>query len=338
MNDRNLSVQGFTIIETMMAIAVFTLIWGALMSMIVLIYRTHGYAMEQSMAVSEARRGVDAMAKELRQARYGDNGAYPIEKAASKEIIFYSDIDDDGQAERVRYYLATVRSKTQTKECISYQQGGGCSVSFNNFYTGTLRSAQVRVSTEGYYGTTSRYSQFRVDGASPINMCLDSEGRSICSECLGAWQDTRTFDVTSALLNKSEKSVQFSLTGTNSVKPRCDWINTDHSLKAQYEFSFTEEIPNMGHELRRGVTEPSGSPVAYPSNQEQASVITSYVRNAPPIFTYFDKNGIQITDDPSILRDTKMVRLFMVVNINVNRAPDDYDLEQYVQIRSLKEE
>jgi len=32
------------------------------------------------------------------------------------------------------------------------------------------------------------------------------------------------------------------------------------------------------------------------------------------------------------------VRLYMVINVDPNRPPDDYELEQYVQIRNLKEE
>ena len=322
--------NGFTIIETLAVIAVFTLITGAMAGMILLVYRTQGFAMEQSMAINEARRGVEVMAKELRQARYGDNGAYPIEKAAGKEIIFYSDVDNDGQAERVRYYLATVRSDAQTKECVSSSQGGACGVGFNNFLTGTLKSAQVRISTEGYYGTPSRYAEFYADGVKLTDIC-----QSGCSQCAGAWQGTQTFDIAAAA---ADNSIQFTLDSTNSVQAQCSWINNNHSLKAMFEFSFTEEISNVGNELRRGVIEPSGSPVSYPSDQEQSSIITSYVRNAPPIFSYYDKNGDQITSDPSILRDTKIVRLYMIVNINVNRAPDDYDLEQYVQIRNLKEE
>src|SRR3990167_3437860 len=38
--------------------------------------------------------------------RAGDNGSYPLEIAGDWEIIFYSDIDYDGNAERVRYFLA----------------------------------------------------------------------------------------------------------------------------------------------------------------------------------------------------------------------------------------
>lgn len=313
-----------------MAVAVFTLILVATAAAVTTIYRTQGYAMQQAMATNEARRGVDAMTKELRQARYGDNGAYPIEKAAGKELIFYSDIDSDGQTERVRYFLATINSNSQIKECHSGSQGGSCNVSFNNFLTGTLKSAQVTVSTEGYYGNSGRYSEFYADGVKLANLC-----QSNCTQCAGAWQGTQTFDVTSAA---TDNSIQFSLDSTSSVKALCQWIDPNHSIKAIFEFYFTEEIPNMGNELRRGVIEPSGSPVVYPIDQEQTKIITSYVRNAPPIFTYYDKNGDQITDDPSLLNDTKMVRLYMVINVDPNRPPDDYELEQYVQIRNLKEE
>lgn len=322
--------KGFTIIEVLVAIAVFTLISGALMGSIVVIYRTQSYAVDQAVAIDEARRGVEVMAKELRQARYGENGAYPIGRASGKELIFYSDIDDDGRTERVRYYLAMVRSDTQTQECRSSTQGGACNVNFNNFLTGTLVSAQVRVSTEGYYGTSSRYAVFYVDGTNLGNIC-----QSGCSQCAGAWQGTMTFDVTTAAM---DNALQFMMDSTNSVRSQCQWINPNHSMKVKFELMFTEEIPNLGTDLRKGVIEPSGSPVIYPTNQEQSKIITRYVRNAPPVFSYFDKDGNQIDDDALKISDTKMVKLYMVVNVNENRAPNDYVLQQYVQVRNLKEE
>jgi len=312
-----------------LAIAVFTFMMGAAAASIMAIYRTYEYTMQQAIAVDEARRGVDLMAREIRQACYGDNGAYPIEKGGGKEFIFYSDVDGDGQAERVRYYLAVVNSETQTQECRSYSQSGQCGVIFSGFLSGVLKSAQVRVSTEGYYGTTSRYAALYADGVKLDNMCYAD-----CSECAGAWQGTQTYDVTDIA---SDNSIQFTLDSTYSVKPRCDWVDFDHSIKARFEFFFTEEIPDSGNELRRGIIEPLSNPASYPADQEQTEIVTSYVRNAPPIFTYYDENGDQIIQDPSILRDTKMMRLFMVVNVNPNRAPNDYELEQYVQIRNLKQ-
>ena len=321
---------GFTLIEMIVVIFVFTMIFGAIMSAIVMIYRTSGYSTDQAIAVNEARRGVDVMAEEIRKARYGDDGSYPIEKGAGKEFIFYSDIDNDGDAERVRYYLATVNSGIKSAQCVTTAKGGSCSVAFANFLTGNLKSAKLVVSTEGYYGVPSRYSELYVDSTKIADMC-----NSGCTQCAGTWQGTQTFDVTSYA---ADGALQLMLDSNNSVKNSCSWQTANHAMMATFELSWVEEIPGLGNELRKGVTQPSGNPVTYPANDEQSTVITTYVRNAPPLFTYYDKNGDQITSDPSILTNTKMMRLFMVINVDVNRAPGDYELEQYVQLRNLKDE
>lgn len=327
--ERNGSEGGFTIIETLVVIFAFTLVWGVVMALILMIYRTQSYTMQQSMAVNEARRGVELMAKEIRQAQYADNGAYPIEKGAGKEFIFYSDIDDDGQAERVRYFLATITTGAQTQECLTTIRGGSCSVNFTNFLTGELTHAQVIITTEGYYGTSTRYTELYADGTKLADVC-----RSGCTQCAGAWQGTQTFDVTTAA---ADNSIQFTMDSTYNVRPLCNWLNPGHAMKAKFEFSWIEEIPNLDNQLKKGVIQPAGDPVTYPAGQEQVGIVSEYVRNAPPIFTYYDENGDQITSDPAILRDTKMMKLFMVINVNPERAPGDYELEQYVNLRNLKE-
>ena len=324
--------SGYTIVEMLVVIFVFTLMWVAIAQSIVMIYRTQYFAMDQSQAVDEARRGVDAMAREIRQATYGDDGSYPIELAADKEFVFYSDIDGDGRVERVRYYMATVNSGSQTAQCVSTATGGNCSVTFHNFLTptATLTSAQVQVSLEGYFGSSSRTAGVTADGTSLATMC--SSG---CTQCAGVWQGTQTFDVTSAA---SDNSVTFAATATSSVRNSCSWQTNNHSLLAQFVFSWTEDIPNQDNTLKKGVIEPTGSPITYPSNLEKITTVSSYVRNAPPIFTYYDANGNQITSNPAIISNTTMMKLFMVVNVNPNRPPSDYQLEQYVQLRNLKKQ
>jgi len=80
--------NGYTLAEMLTVIFVFTLVWIALAQTIMMLYRMQGFAIDQTLAVEEARRGVDQMAREIRQAVYGENGAYPIELAAGKEFIF----------------------------------------------------------------------------------------------------------------------------------------------------------------------------------------------------------------------------------------------------------
>lgn len=96
--------EGITLIETLVSIAIFILILGTVSAAILLIYRTHGYTKEESVAVNEARRGMDELVKEIRAAQPGEDGSYPIEIAGDKEFVFYSDTDRDGIVERVRYF------------------------------------------------------------------------------------------------------------------------------------------------------------------------------------------------------------------------------------------
>ena len=157
-------IRGFTLIETLISIFIFTLAMGALTGFIVVSYRTHAYASEQSTAIEEARRGIETMVKEARAARTGDNGAYPVERADDKQFIFYSDIDNDGKTERVRYFLSTINSGSQTKECTATSQGGACNVSFSNFLTGILKSALVSVSAMGDLDASNEYVGISADG------------------------------------------------------------------------------------------------------------------------------------------------------------------------------
>lgn len=323
-------IKSFTLVETIITIAIFTIAMGAVAGAIVMIYRVYGYTWQQSLAIDEARRGIEIMVKEIREARAGDDGSYPIEKAGDKEFIFYSDIDRDNQTERVRYFLGTVSSGNQAQKCITFTKGGTCSVSFSNFLNGTLISAQVKVSVEGDLGASNEYVEIFADGVKLGNIC-----QTDCTDCAGTWQGTTVFDVTT---QASDNSIQFLADATSQVDSKCSWEEPDHIMKANFELNWSEEIIGAEHELRKGVIEPTGPPVQYPLNQEKISFISYYVRNAPPIFEYFDSQGNKITDYPARLVDTKLMKVYLVVNVDPNRPPYDFELESLVQLRNLKQE
>ncbi len=191
-------MKGFTLIETIMTIVVFTMIMGVISGLIVMGYRTQSYTLEQSLAISEARKGIETMVKEIREARPGDDGSYIIEKPEDYQFIFYSDIDKDTATERVRYFI-------------------------------------------------------------------------------------------------------------------------------------------QGTDFKKGVIDPSTSwPITYPLDKEEIFILSQYVRNQPPIFHYYDGNGNEITQLPARLKDTKLMKIYLVINVNPNRPPQNFILESAVQIRNLK--
>jgi hypothetical protein len=303
---------------------------GGIYTFIITVYRVYDYTWQQSVAVDEARRWMEIMIKEIREAKPGDDGSYPIVLAQDKEFIFYSDIDKDGQTERVRYFLGSMGSGNQIKECLTYLDGGSCSVSFSDFLTGSLVSASVKVSVEGDFGWSWEHAEIYADGVSLGRICQNG-----CSDCAATWQGTKTFDVTS---QASDGSIQFIADANWQVDNICDWQEPNHAMKAKFEFSWVENISEGGAEFKRGIINPTASPVEYLLDQEKVQVLTSYVRNAHPIFRYFDEEGNELTDLPARLKNTKVMEVFLVLNVDPNRVPDDFELKSAVQLRNLKEE
>ena len=96
---------GFTLIELIIALGIFTASVTILATYVVQGYTANRFAIETSDAIEYARRGIQAMAKEVREARFAENGDFPIVAAAAQSLIFYSDIDSDQSIEKVRYFL-----------------------------------------------------------------------------------------------------------------------------------------------------------------------------------------------------------------------------------------
>ncbi|MBL7156213.1 MAG: hypothetical protein ISS87_01265 [Candidatus Pacebacteria bacterium] len=322
-------MKGFTLIETLILVLVFSLVMGAVFTFILMFYRTYGYIFAQSTAINEARRGIETMVKEIREARAGDDGSFPIEMAGDKEFIFYSDIDKDGAIERVRYFLGSASSAEQTNECVTFLDGGSCSVLFSDFLQGDLDSAEIRVSVEGDFGWSIENADIFADGEFLGTIC-----NSGCSDCAGEWEGTQTFNVSEQAI---DNSIQFTIDSSGSVNNFCDWQETNHSMKANFNFSFNEIISNQETNFKKGIINPIGIPAQYSLDQEEVSILSSYVRNSPPIFEYFDENEEKIIEYPARLKDTKLMKVFLIVDIDVNKDPSAFELESWTQLRNLKE-
>ena len=96
---------GLSFVEMLVAIGVFVIIMLALSSSLLYFYRANSYSIEQSFAVNAARRGVEILVRDLREATFSDEGAYPLVSGDAYSVSFYSDIDRDESVEKVRYFL-----------------------------------------------------------------------------------------------------------------------------------------------------------------------------------------------------------------------------------------
>ncbi|MBU1292641.1 type II secretion system GspH family protein [Patescibacteria group bacterium] len=98
--------RAFTLVETIVVVAILATVGVGLLTMIAYFYRSNAYVLEQTTALDSAHRGIDEAFGILREASYGEDGAFPLAAAATSSIMFYSDIDIDTPVERVHLYLS----------------------------------------------------------------------------------------------------------------------------------------------------------------------------------------------------------------------------------------
>lgn len=97
--------RGFTLLETLVVIGVFSFALGAVVTSTIYFYRTNANAIEQAFALQSARTGVSEMVRVMREVSYSEEGSFPVVSISENEFIFYSDHNHDGLVERVRYVL-----------------------------------------------------------------------------------------------------------------------------------------------------------------------------------------------------------------------------------------
>jgi putative endonuclease len=96
---------GFTLIEILVAIVVASIIGAGILGLQYILGQNQLVVWRNYLSVDEANTSVTTLVREIRTARVSENGAYLLERAEDQQIIFYSDIDFDGETEKVRYFL-----------------------------------------------------------------------------------------------------------------------------------------------------------------------------------------------------------------------------------------
>ena len=98
---------GFTLIETVVALAVFAgiMILVTLFSLDVADFTWQ--LRERLAAQDELQLAITKMTSELRSITWSANGSYPILGASSTAFTFYADYDANGAVDQVRYFAGT---------------------------------------------------------------------------------------------------------------------------------------------------------------------------------------------------------------------------------------
>lgn len=99
--------HGLTLIETVVVIALYTLLSGVIFTIIQNLYQNNAYALAQSNEVDNGRRAIMRWARDAREMTFAENGFFPILIADPSHLAFFSDTDNNGEAELVAYELVS---------------------------------------------------------------------------------------------------------------------------------------------------------------------------------------------------------------------------------------
>jgi type II secretory pathway pseudopilin PulG len=104
-NKKNNSQSGFSIIEMIITIFIFTLIGIILVNFQLDIFSLNRISNNNLLAQKEAQQALKVMSTEIRSMSPSNREAYPIIQASTSTLIFYNDVTGDDRKERIRYFL-----------------------------------------------------------------------------------------------------------------------------------------------------------------------------------------------------------------------------------------
>ena len=98
--------RGFTLIETLVAIAIFLIGIQATVLLFSKTIKSKAYSMEMGRSSFIIARSMGDLTQYLRRARQSDAGSYPIVSADDNDLVIYSDYNKDNITERLHIYFS----------------------------------------------------------------------------------------------------------------------------------------------------------------------------------------------------------------------------------------
>lgn len=149
--------KGFTLIEVLVSIGIFTVIMAAVGLFEVNVFSYQRTASNSFVTVQDAEVILRSLAKDIRMASPGSDGSYALQTVATNTLMFFADTDNDGKKERIRYTLIgpnLYRTKlVPTGSPLSYTGTESTSTILTDVANGT--SSLFTYYDGTYYGSTT---------------------------------------------------------------------------------------------------------------------------------------------------------------------------------------
>ncbi len=106
-NSKRETARGFTLIEMLMTIFIFTVLMGGVSLLFIEVFNTSKHKSAEIYTIDSARKVLFNFTNEMRSAAYGADGSYPINQAGNSQLIIFSPYGGDGSVQRIRYFLSS---------------------------------------------------------------------------------------------------------------------------------------------------------------------------------------------------------------------------------------
>jgi prepilin-type N-terminal cleavage/methylation domain-containing protein len=96
--------SGMTLIEMMVAIAIFSIGMAGFTLLFSKVWQGNNYTLEMGQSTMAVSQGVNTIMDYIRRARQSDGGSFPVVSAADNDLVLYSDFNKDNITERLHFY------------------------------------------------------------------------------------------------------------------------------------------------------------------------------------------------------------------------------------------
>lgn len=136
--------------------------------------------------------------------------------------------------------------------------------------------------------------------------------------------------------------------GDDGSYPIISAANNELILFSDYDKDGTTEKLHFylqDGQIKMGVTHPTGGiPKTYPSGDQQTVILASRIVNDgnTPIFYYYNKDYPGDSEHnpvstPADVSSVRLIKIYLQINIDPNRAPDNVETQSFVELRNLND-
>ena len=160
------------------------------------------------------------------------------------------------------------------------------------------------------------------------------------------WNNYLSIDDTNEAISQMVREIRTSRYGDNGAFPIIGAFDTELIFYSNVDDDAgTERVRYFLTDttLYKGVIDPEGYPVTYPSANEKLFSLSQIVRNGvSPVFYYYNGDWPDDTVNnplpaPIRLSESKTIKIYLRLNAKADEPNSDYVLEPYVQIRMVKD-